>query len=160
MPALTTPLHEHGTPGDPDYPHPRGKTALPKPVSTVHGPGSSVQLPGRYDRTKLPPKSFAVTTEHGYILASQSSSDPDYYWVNHIRVSDQHQGKGEGSALFKAAAAEAVRQGKKGIMRGDIEGRPASAAAQAVWAKLNNTSTYTDAAGFVHHVLGRDKEGR
>ena len=135
--------------------HPRDKEGQFTGATTVHGPGSSVQLPGRYDRTKLP-KSFAVTTDHGYILATQSSSDPDYYWVNHIRVSDEHQGKGEGSALFRAAAAEAKRLGSKGLMRGDIPDRPASDAAQAVWAKLKNTFTYTDAKGFVHHVLKQE----
>ena len=160
-PATRFMLHEEdivvqvqkGGPGSGRYPKGSGRQ---DPPTTVHLAGTSVKLPGRYDSTKLPPHSLAVTTAHGYITLSRSSTEPDYLWVNHIRVSDEHQGKGEGSALFKRAAAEAVKQGYKGILRGDLPDRPASDKAQAVWAKLSKTSTMVDATGFTPHVLVSD----
>jgi len=98
--------------------------------------GKSVQLPGRYDRTKAVKGSILVTSKHGYIAATKSSSDPDYYWVNHIRVDGKARGKGEGTALYIAALKEAQKRGGKGILNGVLPGRDISDDAKRVWASL------------------------
>jgi len=104
--------------------------------TTAHAPGKSVQLPGRYDKTKVEKHSIIVTSKHGYIAATKSSSDPDYYWVNHIRVDSKARGKGEGTALYIAALKEAQKRGGKGILNGVLPGRDISDDAKRVWASL------------------------
>ena len=99
----------------------------------VHRAGKSVLLPGRYEKQKVGPNSLAVTSKHGYLVATKSSNDPDYAWVNHVRVADAAQGKGEGTALYMAAMQAAQAQGMKGLLRGDLPGRDISAQATRMW---------------------------
>jgi len=124
-------------------------------ATTVHAPGKSVQLPGRYDKTKVPKGALVVTSPHGYLTATKSSSDPDYFWVNHIRVADAAQGKGEGTALYKAALKAAQAHGSKGILKGDIPGRDVSTDAKRMWDRFDReglTESVTTTVGGQSHT--------
>ena len=101
--------------------------------TTVHKAGKSVLLPGRYEKQKVGPNSLAVTSKNGYLVATKSSNNPDYVWVNHVRVKDAAQGKGEGTALYIAAMKAAQAQGMKGLLRGDLPGRDISSQATRMW---------------------------
>jgi 4a-hydroxytetrahydrobiopterin dehydratase len=104
--------------------------------ATVVPTGKSVQLPGRYDRTKAVKGSILVTSKNGYLAATQSPNQPDYFWVNYITVGEKARGKGEGTALYIAALKEAQKRGAKGILNGYLPGRDISENAKKVWASL------------------------
>lgn len=50
MPVFTRPIHEHGTPGQPDYPHsPPGKGKRPRPGRSPQGSGYKIMFRSQED---------------------------------------------------------------------------------------------------------------
>ena len=129
----------------------------------VHGAGTRVKLPGRYDTTELGDDTLAVTSKDGYLLLSKGHL-PNTMWGSHVWVGDKTQGKGVATALYATAVRELQTRGFIGIMKGGTKGVASSDRvpyqvsdqAQALWDRFKAegfTTPMTDEEGYVHDVL-------